>query len=88
MSFSPYYVLLGIGVGLTVVLFLQNLRLAVQVVLTVGKVILIVSLVTLVGWLFGWWALPRPMAILFFGLRQLWEPFQTSLLDWFSGLFR
>ena len=88
MSFSPYYVLFGIGVGLTVILFLLNLRLAVQVVLTVGKVVLVVLLITLAGWLFGWWELPRPVAVLFFGLRGIWEPFQTSLLDWFSGFFQ
>ncbi len=88
MGFSPYYVLVGIGIGLTVILFIQNLRLALQVVLTVGKVVLVVLLITLLGWLFGWWALPRPLAVFLFGLRRIWEPFQTSLSEWLFGHLR
>jgi hypothetical protein len=88
MSFSPYYVLVGIGVGLMVILFLQNLRLALQILLMVGRVVLVVLLIVLVGWLFGLWALPRPVAAFLFGLRRFWEPFQASFLEWFFGHFR
>jgi hypothetical protein len=54
----------------------------------VGKVAVILFLLMLLGWLAGWWELPRPMAGLIFGLRQLWLPFQRNLLEWFRELLR
>jgi hypothetical protein len=87
MDFSPYYILIGVAVGFLVVLFLQNLRLALEYLVIVGKVALILFLILLIGWIVGWWPLPRPLAILVLGLRRLWEPFQRDLLEWFRSHF-
>jgi hypothetical protein len=88
MDFLPYYVLAGVAVGFLVVLVLQNLKLALEYLLMVGRVVIVLFLLMLLGWLFGWWELPRPMAVLIYGLRRLWEPFQRDLLEWFRSLFR
>jgi hypothetical protein len=87
MEFSPYYILIGVAVGFVVVLALQNLRLALEYLLMVGKGAIILLLVLLFGRLVGWWELPRPLATFIFGLRRLWEPFQADLLAWFRSHF-
>ncbi len=88
MDVLPYYILIGVGVGFIVILFLQNFRMAVEYLLTVGKVALVLFLILLLGWLVGLWDLPRPVALLLFGLRRLWRPFQLDLLRWIRGHLR
>jgi hypothetical protein len=85
MDFLPYYVLAGIAVGFVVVLVLENLRLALQYLVIVGKVFVILFLVTLVGWAVGWWEMPPMIVRRFFGLRRLWEPFQENVLQWIGS---
>jgi len=82
MDFLPYYVLLGVAIGFIIVLVVQNLRLALEYLVMVGRVAIVVSLLMLLGGLLGWWDLPRPLASLVYGLRRLWEPFQVDLMEW------
>jgi disulfide bond formation protein DsbB len=88
MSISPYYLLLGVGVGFVVVLFLRNLRLALQIMGTLAIVVGIAFLVLIIGWAVGLWRLPRPVAGLFFGVRRLWQPLQRSILERFRSIFQ
>jgi hypothetical protein len=87
MDFLPYYVLAGIGVGFVVVLLLENFRLALQFLVIVGKVAVILFLLTMVGWAVGWWEMPPAVLKRVFGLRRLWQPFQQSILQWIQDLF-
>jgi hypothetical protein len=88
MSISPYYLLLGVGVGLVAILFLHNLRLALNIALTLGLVVGTVLLVLLIGSALGLWRLPRPLTGLFLGIRRLWQPFQRSISEWIRSLLR
>lgn len=88
MSASLYYVLLAVAVGIVIVFFVRYLRLALRLVLTLGKLAVAALLVLLVGWALGLWNLPRPLVTLFFGMRRLWQPFQVSLLEWIHSLLR
>jgi hypothetical protein len=88
MDILPAYVLIGVGVGFLVILTLQNLRLALEFLAMVGKVAVILLLLTLLGWVVGLWELPRPLSILILGLRRLWRPFQERILDWIYAHLR
>lgn len=88
MEFLPYYLLIGVAVGFLVMLFFRQLRLVLRVFWFVGKVATIAFLILLLGWIVGFWQLPRPLAILFYGLGQLWEPFHEALMEWLRGRFR
>jgi hypothetical protein len=88
MRISPYFLLLGVGVGLLFVLLLRNLRLALQLLLVLGKAVLLALLVLVIGWAVGLWRLPRPIAEFFFGMRRLWQPLQRSVLDWIRRMLR
>ena len=86
MNILPYYVLVGVGTGFAVVLFLQNVRLALHFLWTVGKAAVVLLAILLLGQLLGLWNSPRAVVVLFFGLRRLWEPFQVELLTWIRGV--
>ncbi|MGD8969180.1 MAG: hypothetical protein PVI07_16870 [Anaerolineae bacterium] len=82
MRISPYYLLLGAGIGLFLVLLLRNLRLALQLLLVLGKAVLLALLVLVIGWAVGLWRLPNPVTAFFLGVRRLWQPLQRSVLEW------
>lgn len=84
----PYYVLFGIGVGFVVILYIYDLRLAMEYVLTLGRVLVILFFLLLVGGIVGWWRLPGPLGGAVFRVHRLWEPFQQDLLEWISNLLR
>ncbi len=86
MEILPYYVVLGVGAGFVVVIFVQNLRLAFHFLITLGKAAVVLLLVMLVGSLVGFWELPRGLTVVGLGLRRLWEPVQVDLLGWIRGL--
>jgi hypothetical protein len=88
MAISPYYVLLGLGIGVVLVFVLRRLGLFVRLALALGKVAGIVFLIILAGWVVGLWRLPRPLAVFFSDLPRPWEPTQRSVLNWFTSLFR
>jgi hypothetical protein len=88
MAISPYYVLLGLGIGVVLVFILRRLGLFVKLALALAKVAGIVFLIILAGWVVGLWRLPRPLADFFSVLPRPWEPTQRSVMDWFTGLFR
>jgi hypothetical protein len=88
MGISPYYVLLGVGVGFFIVLLLRNLRLALQFLLMLGKAVAIALLIVLIGGAMGLWRLPHPVTGLFFGIRRLWEPLEQSVLEWIRRALR
>jgi hypothetical protein len=88
MGISPYYVLIGVAVGVVVVLLLRNLRLALQFLFMLGKLVGIALLIVLIGWAVGLWTLPGPVDGLFSGLQQLWKPLQRSVLDWIRRALR
>jgi hypothetical protein len=87
MPFSPYYILLGLGVGVVVVFVLRRLGLFVQLALALAKVAGIVFLIILAGWVVGLWRLPRPIANFFYGMPAPWAPAQRSVAEWLNGLF-
>ena len=87
MEILPYYVVLGVGAGFVVVLFVQNLRLAFHFLITLGKASVVLLLMMLVGSFLGFWELPRGLAVVPLGLRRLWEPVQVDLSGWIRGLF-
>lgn len=87
MEILPYYVVLGVGAGFVVVLFVQNLRLAFHFLITLGKAAVVLLLVLLAGSFLGLWQLPRMLAVAPLGLRRLWEPVQADLLGWIGGVF-
>jgi hypothetical protein len=86
MNISPYYILLGVGIGLVAIFVLRNLSLALRLAVALGKVAGIAFLVLLAGSVLGLWRLPRPLAVFLFGLRRLWQPVQRTVLSWFGGL--
>jgi len=88
MPFSPYYLLLGLGVGIVLVFVLRRLGLFIRLALALGKVAGIVFLIILAGWVVGLWRLPGPIATFFSGIPEPWAPVQRSVWEWFNGLFR
>ncbi|MFW6115829.1 MAG: hypothetical protein ACOC7Y_02080 [Chloroflexota bacterium] len=82
MEIWPSYVVLVIGAAIAGVLLLHNARLALRFLLTMVKVGGLLCVLGVIGWLVGWWDLPRPIAILLYGLGRLWRPFTGYLLDW------
>jgi hypothetical protein len=82
MEISPYYLLVGVGAGFVFVTLLQNLRLALQSLLMVGKVAIIAFLVLLIVWTLGLWRPTGSAAVLVSALRQLWQPMQRAVLEW------
>jgi len=88
MAFSPYYLLVGLGVGVVLVFVLRRLGLFVRLALALAKVGGIVFLVILAGWVVGLWRLPRPLATFFSGIPAPWAPAQRSIGEWLSGLLR
>jgi hypothetical protein len=88
MVISPYWLLLGLVVGVVAVFILRRLGLFVRLALALAKVAGIVFLIILAGWAVGLWRLPRPVAEFFSGIPKPWEPTQRSVLDWFQNLFR
>ncbi len=85
MEISASYVVLVIGAGLAVVFLLQNVRMALRFLLTVAKLFAILFVLALFGWLVGWWDLPRPAAIVLYGLSRLWGPLKNYVMDWLQG---
>jgi len=88
MPFSPYYLLLGLGVGVVLVFVLRRLGLFVRLALALAKVAGIVFLIILAGWVVGLWRLPRPLAMFFAGVPEPWTPAQRSIGEWLNGLLR
>jgi hypothetical protein len=82
MDISPYYLLVGVGAGFVFVTLLQNLRLALQSLLMVGKVAIVACLAFLFVWTLGLWRPNGAVAVLISGLRHLWQPLQRSVLEW------
>jgi len=87
MEILPYYVVLGVGAGFVVVLFVQNLRLAFHFLITLGKAAVVLLLIMLVGSFLGFWELPATLAVVPLGFRRLWQPTQVALLGWMKGVF-
>lgn len=85
MGILPYYVLVAVGLAVFVAILLHNIRLALQLLLTMAKIAAILLVVLLFGSLVGFWELPRPVAVFFFGLRRIWQPIQESILEWLGG---
>jgi hypothetical protein len=85
MSISPYYLLIGLGVGFLFVLLLRNLRLFLQFLLTLAKALLVAFLILLIGWVVGLWRLPQPIAWLFSEIREFWRPLQRAVMEWIFG---
>jgi hypothetical protein len=88
MPFSPYYILLGLGVGVVLVFVLRRLGLFVQLALALAKVAGIVFLIILAGWVLGLWRLPRPIAGFFSGIPAPWAPAERSVGEWLNSLLR
>ena len=88
MGILPYYVLFGFGVGLVIILFIQNIRLALRLLLTLGKVAIVLVVIALAGALLGVWELPREAGVVSLRIERIWEPLQRLVLRWFRGLFR
>jgi hypothetical protein len=86
MDVLPYYVAVGVGAGFLVVLFLQNLRLALEYLLMLGKVAVVLTVLMLLGAVVGFWDMPQPMVIVGKGLAQIWRPFQSNLHEMIRGL--
>ena len=86
MGLLPYYTLVGIGVGLVIILYLYDLRLALDYLLTLVKVLVIMTGLLFIGGVVGWWDLPRPMGPVVFRLNRLWVPFQQNLMAWIRSL--
>lgn len=80
MIVSPFHVLIGVGAGLGTVFFLHNLSLALQVALTLGRMVAVALCVLLIGSAFGLWPLPRAFVGLFFWARRLWQPLLNFIL--------
>ncbi|MFW6135999.1 MAG: hypothetical protein ACOC7N_04175 [Chloroflexota bacterium] len=88
MVISPYWLLVGLGVGVLIVFVLRRLGLFVRLALALAKVAGIVVLIILAGWAVGLWRLPRPLAQLVAGIPEPWEPVQRSVVSWFQSLWR
>lgn len=86
MAFSPYYLLLGLGIGVVLVFVLRRLGLFIRLALALAKVGGIVFLIVLAGWVVGLWRLPRPLAAFFSGASEPWAPAQRSIGEWLNGL--
>lgn len=88
MEFLPYYLLIGVAVGFLVVLLVKDLRPILRVLLILGQVTIIALLILLLGWVVGWWGLPRPMVNTLVALDRLWKPFHEAFMEWIRGYFR
>jgi hypothetical protein len=84
MDFLAYPLLIA-GLGVLILLFVRNLRLALQLVWTLAKLFVIGFLILLIGAFLGLWQLPPPFAQLYQGLRRLLEPLGSLVLDWIRG---
>jgi hypothetical protein len=81
-----YYLLLVVGLGFLLFLFVWNLRLALRLAWTLAKLFVIAFLILLVGSLLGLWRLPIPFAQLYLVLRRLLEPIVRLLVGWIRSL--
>lgn len=86
MRFWPLYLVLGVGVGFVTILVLRNLRVALQYLLIVGRVALVLLLITIAGGLLGLWEHPRPILSTYYGLRSIWMPLQNTVSRWISSV--
>jgi hypothetical protein len=78
-----YYGVLVAGLGVLILLFVRNVRLALRLTWTLFKLFIIAFLIFLVGSLLGLWRLPPPFAQLFIGLGRLLEPLGRLVVEWF-----
>ncbi len=85
MEISLSHVMLIAGSGLALMFLLHNVRLGLRLAVTVAKAAAIVFIIAVLGWLVGLWGLPRPIAIVLYGLSRLWRPFWEYLLDQLRG---
>jgi hypothetical protein len=76
-----YYPLLIVGLGVLILLFVRNVRLALRLVWTLAKLFIIAFLILLVGSLLGLWQLPPLFAQLYLGLRRLLEPLGGLIVE-------
>lgn len=76
-----YYPLLIVGLGVLILLFVRNVRLALRLVWTLAKLFIIAFLILLVGSLLGLWQLPPLFAQLYLGLRGLLEPLGGLIVE-------
>ena len=81
MSISPFHVLLGVGAGLGAVLFIDNLSMAVRIILYLGRMVVVALCLLLVGSALGMWPLPRAVAGCFYWIGRWWGPVQYSLVE-------
>ena len=81
MSISPFHVLLGVGAGLGTVLFIDNLSMAVRIILYLGRMVVVALCLLLVGSALGMWPLPRAMVGCFYWIGRWWRPVQYSLVE-------
>lgn len=81
MEISPSHVALVIGAGMAVLLLLRNVRLGLRLLLTMARMGGLLCVLGLLGWLLGWWDLPRPLAILLYGLSRLLAPLRDYLIE-------
>lgn len=81
MEISPSHVVLVVGVGLAALLLLRNVRLGLRLLLTMARMGALLCVLGLLGWLLRWWDLPRPLAILLYGLSELLAPLRDYLIE-------
>ncbi|MGD8245115.1 MAG: hypothetical protein PVG25_10885 [Anaerolineae bacterium] len=84
MDFLTYPLLVA-GLGVLILLFVRNLRLALQLVWTLAKLFIIAFLILLIGSFLGLWRLPPLFAQLYLGLRRLLEPLGRLVFEWIRG---
>jgi hypothetical protein len=80
-----YYPLLVAGLGVLILLFVRNVRLALQLVWALAKLFVIAFLILLVGSFLGLWQLPPLFARLYVGLRRLLEPLGRLIVERVRG---
>lgn len=88
MSFWPHYVLIGVGIVFAMVLLLSSVRLALRLLVILGKAAVILFLLLLLGWIVGLWQLPRPVALLLSSVSRLLRPFLETLLQYVRDQLR
>ena len=88
MAVSPYFLLVGLGIGVGVVFVVGRLALFLRLSLALAKLAGIVCLIILAGYAVGLWHLPRPMAEFFAGLPQPWVAPQARVHEWFMNFWR
>jgi len=87
MGILPLYVLAGFGAGLLIVLFIQNIRLALHLLWLLARVAVLVVVVALAGSLLGAWELPQRAELMSLRIEGIWRPLQNLALEWLEGLF-